>query len=153
MERVDMLKMPVKMVMTTSLFIAKPNTILKEVNHIMERENIHHVPVVDETNEFKGIISKSDIHILMDWGTKKDLPESKRKNNFLLTSNLARDLMTTSVIGVDPEDTVEKCVQLFRENYFHAIPVVDRRGILVGLVTTYDLLMLAYYPQFALNIS
>ena len=152
MEREDLLKLPVKLVMTTSLFIAKPNTILKEVNHIMERENIHHVPVVDETNEFKGIISKSDMNMLLDWGTKKELPESMRKNNFLLTSNLARDLMTSSVISVDPEDTVEKCMQLLRENYFHAIPVVDRRGILVGLVTTYDLLMLAYNPQFALNV-
>jgi CBS-domain-containing membrane protein len=117
----------------------------------MERENIHHMPVVDENNECKGIISKSDMNLLLDWGTKYDLSESKRKNTFLLTSNIAQNLMTASVISVDPEDSIEKCFQLFRENYFHAIPVVDQRGLLVGLITTFDLLMLAYNPQFVLH--
>ncbi|MBK8081353.1 MAG: CBS domain-containing protein [Saprospiraceae bacterium] len=99
------------------------------------------------------MISKSDILLLMDWGTKKNLPGSERKNVFMLTSNLAVDLMETSVVQVSPEDTVEKCVQIFKENYFHALPVVNESGVLVGLVTTFDLLMLAYTTQFALNMS
>ncbi|MBK6362847.1 MAG: CBS domain-containing protein [Saprospiraceae bacterium] len=153
MTQQEMLKIPVRLIMTTDLFVANKDTILKEINIIVERENIHHIPVVDNDNKFVGMISKSDILLLMDWGTKKNLPGSERKNVFMLTSNLAVDLMETSVVQVSPEDTVEKCVQIFKENYFHALPVVNESGVLVGLVTTFDLLMLAYTPQFALNMS
>ena len=153
MTQQEMLKIPVRLIMTTDLFVANKDTILKEINIIVERENIHHIPVVDNDNKFVGMISKSDILLLMDWGTKKNLPGSERKNVFMLTSNLAVDLMETSVVQVSPEDTVEKCVQIFKENYFHALPGVNESGVLVGLVTTFDLLMLAYTPQFALNMS
>lgn len=153
MTQQEMLKIPVKLLMTTDLYVAQKDTIMKEINLILERENIHHIPVVDDDNKFAGIISKSDVLLLMDWGTKKNLPGAERKNVFMLTSNLAVDLMETNVITVSPEDTVEKCVQIFRENYFHALPVTDEHGVLLGLVTTYDLLMLAYTPQYQLNIK
>lgn len=153
MTQQEMLNIPVKLLMTTDLYVAQKDTIMKEINLILERENIHHIPVVDENNKFMGIISKSDILLLMDWGTKRNLPGAARKNVFLLTSNLAVDLMETNVITVTPDDTVEKCVQIFRENYFHALPVTDENGVLVGLVTTYDLLMMAYTPQFRLNMK
>ncbi|MBK8620881.1 MAG: CBS domain-containing protein [Saprospiraceae bacterium] len=152
MTQQELLKMPVKLFMTTELYVAQKDTIMKEINIILERENIHHLPVVDEDNKFVGIISKSDILLLLDWGTKKNLPGADRKNVFLLTSNLAVDLMESNVITLSPEDTAERCVQIFRENYFHALPVVDENGILIGLVTTYDLLMMAYTPQFQLNM-
>lgn len=153
MTQQEMLTIPVKLLMTTDLYVAQKDTIMKEINLILERENIHHIPVVDENNKFMGMISKSDVLLLMDWGTKKNLPGAERKNVFMLTSNLAVDLMETNVITVTPDDTVEKCVQIFRENYFHALPVTDENGVLVGLVTTYDLLMMAYTPQFSLNMK
>jgi len=35
-------------------------------------------------------------------------------------------------------------VQIFRENYFRALPVVNEEGQLQGIITTYDLMILAY---------
>ncbi|MBK9734946.1 MAG: CBS domain-containing protein [Saprospiraceae bacterium] len=145
----ELLSLKVEVVMNTKLFTVGPDTILKEANIIFDKELIHHLPVVSDTGKFLGIISKSDILLLMDWGTKLKLPASLRKNTFLLTSNLARDIMETNVIVVSPQDTIRKCVQIFRENYFHALPVVDDQDNLVGLITTYDLMILAYHeiPQ------
>ncbi len=144
MDTIDLLNMKVKEVMSTDLIIAYEDTILKEVNNIFERENIHHIPVITEDNKFRGIISKSDMLLLMDWGTKLNLPASLRKNTFLMTSNLAKDLMEKNVLKVSPEDTIRKCVQIFRENYFRALPVLDDLDQLVGIITTYDLMILAY---------
>jgi CBS domain-containing protein len=144
MDTQDLLNLKVKEVMVTELYKVKPDTILKEANIIFEKENIHHIPVVDETGQFAGIISKSDILLLMDWGTRMNLPASQRKNTFLLTSNLAKDVMITTVVKVSPDDTIRKCVQIFKENYFRALPVVDESNILVGLITTFDLMLLAY---------
>ena len=117
---------------------------LSREDKIFERENIHHIPVITEDNKFRGIISKSDMLLLMDWGTKLNLPASLRKNTFLMTSNLAKDLMEKNVLKVSPEDTIRKCVQIFRENYFRALPVLDDLDQLVGIITTYDLMILAY---------
>jgi homoserine O-acetyltransferase len=144
MNTADLLNIRVKEVMTTKLHTAIENTILKDIHNIFEAENIHHLPVVSEDNKFIGIISKSDMLLLMDWGTKLNLPASLRKNTFLLTSNLARDIMETNVIRINPEDDIRRCVQIFRENYFRALPVVDDEERLVGIITTYDLMILAY---------
>ncbi|MBK8625591.1 MAG: CBS domain-containing protein [Saprospiraceae bacterium] len=140
----DLLRIKVKEVMTSELITVKSDTILKDVNMIFEKENIHHVPVISIENKFLGIISKSDILLLLDWGTKLSLPVSIRKNFFLLTSNLAKDVMVTNVIKVSPDDTIQRCVQIFRENYFKALPVVDDNDKLIGIITTYDLMILAY---------
>ena len=140
----DLLRLKVKEVMTSELITVKSDTILKDVNMIFEKENIHHVPVISIENKFLGIISKSDILLLLDWGTKLSLPVSIRKNFFLLTSNLAKDVMVTNVIKVSPDDTIQRCVQIFRENYFKALPVVDDNDKLIGIITTYDLMILAY---------
>lgn len=144
MDTLDLLNITVKEVMTTDLIVLQPDTILREADVIFERELIHHIPVVNVTGHFEGMISKSDILLLKDWGTRFNLPESKRKNTLLLTTNLAKDLMVTNVVKVSPDDTCRKCMQIFKENYFHALPVVDENGLLVGLVTTYDLLIVAY---------
>lgn len=140
----DLLSLSVGEVMTANPISVKIDTILKEVNQIFERENIHHIPVVDADGKFEGIISKSDMLLLLDWGTKVNLPASLRKNTFLLTSNLAKDIMEIRVMKVTPDDNVRKCVQIFKENYFRALPVIDENHKIVGIITTYDLMLLAY---------
>lgn len=144
METRELLTLKVGDVMSTELITVKQDTVLKDVNQIFENENIHHIPVVANDGHFMGIISKSDILLLLDWGTKLSLPASMRKNFFMLSSNLAKDVMQTNVIKVSPEDTIQRCVQIFRENYFRALPVVNEEGQLQGIITTYDLMILAY---------
>ena len=144
METRELLTLKVGDVMSTELITVKQGTVLKDVNQIFENENIHHIPVVANDGHFMGIISKSDILLLLDWGTKLSLPASIRKNFFMLSSNLAKDVMQTNVIKVSPEDTIQRCVQIFRENYFRALPVVNDEGQLQGIITTYDLMILAY---------
>lgn len=144
METRELLTLIVGDVMSTELITVKQDTVLKDVNQIFENENIHHIPVVANDGHFMGIISKSDILLLLDWGTKLSLPASIRKNFFMLSSNLAKDVMQTNVIKVSPEDTIQRCVQIFRENYFRALPVVNDEGQLQGIITTYDLMILAY---------
>jgi CBS domain-containing protein len=144
MNTFDLLGLTVKEVMSTDLITVRPDTVLKEVNNIFEKENIHHIPVVTEDNKFVGIISKSDVLLLLDWGTKLNLPASLRKNTFLLSSNLAKDVMVANVIRVSPDDRIKRCVQILRENYFRALPVLDNNDRLVGIITTYDLMILAY---------
>jgi len=63
---------------------------------------------------------------------------------------LARDIMTTPVITVDPELPVKDLAALFREKHIGGVPVVDD-GRLVGIVTEGDLMALdadVQYPHY-----
>src|SRR4051812_37548616 len=52
----------------------------------------------------------------------------------------AMDVMTTNVITVDPETSVQALATLLSERGISAIPIADRDGRLVGIVTEGDLL-------------
>lgn len=140
----ELLHIQVSEVMTTDLIKVKQDTILKEVKILFDKHNIHHIPVINDQGKFVGIISKTDLNLLMDWGTKLELPSSLRRNTFLLTSNLAKDIMESNVMKLKPNDTLNRCVQIFRENYFRALPIVNDNDELEGIITTYDLMILAY---------
>ncbi len=49
------------------------------------------------------------------------------------------DCMTSPVVTVDEQDTLQRVAEIFAENHFHSLPVV-RAGRLVGLVRRIDLL-------------
>ena len=51
----------------------------------------------------------------------------------------ARDVMTTGVVTANPKTTLMDIVQLLLLNHISAVPIVDRDGMLVGLVSEGDL--------------
>lgn len=51
----------------------------------------------------------------------------------------AKDVMTTKVLTVTEETTVEELARLFEERGVNAMPVLDQAGDLVGIVTQTDL--------------
>ena len=61
---------------------------------------------------------------------------------------LARDIMTTPVITVDPDMTVKELAALFREKRIGGVPVVTRTDELIGIVTEGDLMALDADVQF-----
>src|ERR671916_502896 len=52
----------------------------------------------------------------------------------------ARDIMTTRVVTVNPDDTVAVAVHKMTELRFSALPVIDRRFRLVGMISLLDVL-------------
>ncbi|MBE0465700.1 MAG: CBS domain-containing protein [Candidatus Desulforudis sp.] len=56
-----------------------------------------------------------------------------------MIKKLARDIMTTEVITVHPDDDVEKVARLLLEHHISGLPVVDHGGKLVGVVSEGDL--------------
>ena len=50
-------------IMTKDVITADPNWTLKECSIQMQENNIHHLPVVSESNELLGIISVTDLFI------------------------------------------------------------------------------------------
>jgi CBS domain-containing protein len=51
-----------------------------------------------------------------------------------------RDVISTSVVSINPQDTLREAVDTMVENRVSALPVVDARGYCVGVISVTDLL-------------
>jgi len=132
-----------KDVMISTIKTVTPKTSMSSINELFIDHNIHHVPIVDTEGRLQGIISKHDLDMLKIATGKYGQESLFAKEKRLLDSQLARDVMTTKIVTVTREDEIKKIVDIFHGNRIHALPVVDG-DILVGIITPYDLIRLAY---------
>ncbi|NET38124.1 MAG: CBS domain-containing protein [Cyanothece sp. SIO1E1] len=131
-------------IMTAEVLVVKPSDTLEKVHEIFQHNNIHHIPVVNPERKVVGIISKSDYHLLCDHLTLFGREWNLENNTRFFGSLLVEEVMTKQVAKLKQEDSIFLAAAFFRENLFHAIPIVDDRDRLVGIVSTYDLLNYAY---------
>lgn len=52
---------------------------------------------------------------------------------------MVQQAMSTNLVCIGPDSTLEECVQLMAENQVRRIPVVDRDGHVLGIVAQADL--------------
>jgi CBS domain-containing protein len=52
----------------------------------------------------------------------------------------AKEIMSLEVVSVSPDASILEAVRLMLQNRISGLPVVDRQGILVGVVTEGDFL-------------
>ena len=59
----------------------------------------------------------------------------------------AEQIMTPHVVTVSPEATIHEAISLLLDKGISGLPVVDNSGSLVGILTEYALLAMAYDKQ------
>ncbi len=126
----------IKTIMTTNLITVHPKDTLLDVKGIFDEHRIHHLPVV-EYKKLLGIISKTDLLMYQrnyDKIPYKDVFEESR-----LKAYNVKDVMTTGLAVLSPDDRIDVALEVFKENILHAIPIVEN-GDLVGLLTTHDII-------------
>jgi len=101
------------------VFIVIPSTKAEVIRKIISH-NISGMPVIKETGELVGFI------------TRQDLLESPHEDQLAL-------LMQWDPPCIRPSESVEKAIELLVENKIYHLPVVSA-GRLVGLVSPYELL-------------
>jgi CBS domain-containing protein len=93
--------------------------------------------------KLSGILSFSDLLLIKEWGGLNNKSKDAR-NRILLNSNLAKDIMTPNPTTVSPQDTVGLAAEIFMDKNFKCLPVVDSENRVLGVLTTYDLIVLAF---------
>lgn len=126
---------PVSKIMTTDLLTVNPKDSLKVVKEIFDGNRIHHLPVVRH-KKIVGLISKTDVLYFLK-GANPD--KEQARNERLLEKFCAEDIMTTGLAKLESDDRINVALEVFKENLFHAIPIVDGEE-LKGIVTTYDVI-------------
>ncbi|MCB0587488.1 MAG: CBS domain-containing protein [Phaeodactylibacter sp.] len=136
-------------IMTTPVITVSPDDTMSKVQDIFRMNNIHHIPVVDK-GKVVGIISKADYFRLLHGFTLFRTEKSNEYNDAIMRSLLVGEVMTKQVATLNPDDSLEMAAGFFRENLFHALPVVDK-GRLIGIITTFDLITYAFSEYTVLN--
>ena len=133
----------VRHIMTSDLITADPDEILDSVKHKLISNHLQHIPVVDG-RKILGIISKGDIHRMEHHFTLFQSEKALESNRQIFSTILASEIMTKTLVKLKDTDPASIAVDLFRENLFHALPVVNAKDQLVGMITPLDLLKYAF---------
>ena len=131
-------------VMTSSVISVNKMDKLNQVAILFQKHNFHHLPVLDANNQVIGIISKADYNKFLHHFTVFNPSKESKLNEKFLSKHFVMEVMTKHVVKLKPDDTVEVALGIFRENLFHALPVVDQDNKLKGILSTYDLISYAY---------
>ena len=133
---------PLRELMTTDLTVIKLDTPFHKIKSIFDTNSFHHLPVVDKMAMVKGIISKQDFtNLAYQLSTETG---GKTYSEKIYNNIFAKDIMTKNPVFLNPEDSVGLAADLFLENVYHALPIMED-GVLVGIITTHDLLAFAFY--------
>ncbi|MFT4666127.1 MAG: CBS domain-containing protein [Polaribacter sp.] len=143
---------PLSEVMTKDLTTVGPDDTLEVVDYIFNNNSFRHLPVVDKDGKILGMISKLDYNLLCNGMTlfRKDL--EKENNLSFFRTLLSSEVMTKDLAKLPPSTKISVAAGIFKENLFHAIPIVTEGDKLIGLITTIDMINYAY-DQPALNFK
>ena len=112
-----------------------PDTPVLEARRVMQTRAIRHLLVV-EHDRLVGIVTDRDIRLNMP---SPATTLSVWEVNYLLARLTVREVMTTTVIVVEPDRSARDAATLLVTEKIGALPVVDGER-LVGIVTETDFL-------------
>ncbi len=126
---------PVSQIMTHDVYTVNETDKLHEAVAIIRNHKIRHLPVV-KGNAVTGIISRTDINRL----TFGALFENQEGADEAVLEMLSiPQVMTAKPRTVSSDTTIREVAEIFSNEEYHALPVVDN-GELKGIVTTTDVI-------------
>lgn len=112
--------------MTTGyIAVNKDMTALQAIEHLREEaeeaETIYYIYVIDDKEELVGVLSLRELIIARD-------------------NSVIEDLMSENLVSVYVDEDREEAVRLVSKYNLVTIPVVNRQGILKGIITVDDII-------------
>lgn len=126
-------RVPVSQIMAKALIVVNPTKKISEVNQMFNEYGIRHIPVVDGS-KIIGVISKNDVQKL-GFGTSDENTEAL---NAIYDSFELKNVMVKNPITVTADTNIKDVAEIFYNQSFHSLPVIENEEI-VGIVTTTDL--------------
>lgn len=114
-------------------FFLSPENIVEEAKLLMDKYKISGIPICEE-KKLVGIITNRDLRFMTP-------PEFQKK---------IKDVMTKENLITAPEGTsMQKAKEILRKHRIEKLPLVDKNGDFVGLITIKDIEKSSLYPNSA----
>lgn len=103
------------------------NTTAEKALDTLRQKELEGLPVT-ENGDLVGIITRHDILVAL----------SREPSSDFLQENLVSDIMSSSVLTIEPDEPIEEAAYLMAKENFSLLPVV-REGRLVGVISEHDI--------------
>ncbi len=103
---------------------------LKDALKLMKEHHIGGIPIIDAKNQLTGIITNRDLRF--EKNLSKKIKDVMTKRN-LITSEVGTDLLQAEAI--------------LQKHKIEKLPIVNKKGLLVGLITYKDIQKLKSHPK------
>lgn len=144
--------MYIKDIMTSEIVTVREDDTVEKCANLLITHNLSGLPVLDESGKVKGIVTEGDLirrasrvkgpaalevlgGIFYLESPKKFMDDLKKT-----MGNSAKDIMTKDVITVDPDKPIEEAATLLVQNKIKRLPVIDKEGNLIGIVSRKDIM-------------
>ena len=137
-------------VMTAPVVAVKQGTSFKELAALLRKYRVSAFPVLDDDQKVIGIVSEADLLAKAALNADRGGPITAIVHHKELEKAdgvTAGDLMTSNVVTVKPDDTVEQAARLMYHLQVKRLPVVDAGRHLAGIVSRADLLTVFDRPD------
>lgn len=111
-------------------FFLHPQDLVRDAVDLMSHYHISGVPIVDESQRLVGIITNRDLRFV----TNFDQP---------IKLIMTHENLVTAPVGTD----LEGATKILMKHKIEKLPIVDRNGILKGLITIKDIQKARDFPQ------
>jgi CBS domain-containing protein len=135
--------MKVRDIMTTDPISVRGDTLLKETARIMVRQQVSGLPVIDDGGRLIGIVTEGDF---LRQEASRDRPYRMSLLDALFgegepeapAAETVGEVMTDKVVTIAPDATLGEAARLMTSRNVKRLPVVNREGRLVGIISRAD---------------
>ncbi len=117
--------------------VSKDDDIL-DAREKMDENHIHNLPVVDDNNRLIGVVTDRDIRSVLPYDISND--DIKKEYMEKSIKKKIEDIMTKNPVSISPEYTIQDALLLIQKLGVGALPVIDDKGVLKGILSVKDLL-------------
>ena len=107
-----------------------PDATIGEAVRLMRENKIGGIPIIDAQKKLVGILTNRDLRFETHYKDK-------------VSTVMTKDNLITAPEGTD----LKKAELIFKKNKIEKLPVVNKAGVLIGLVTFGDILKLTSHPH------
>ncbi|HII99329.1 MAG TPA: IMP dehydrogenase [Methanoregula sp.] len=129
LQEVTFVKQAEELIERDVLYVESSATV-SDAERIMNQYSIGGVPVI-EKGKIIGIVSRRDVRAIV-----------QKRGDEMITA-----IMTKKPIVADENITSEKALEIMYTNKVERLPVVDKTGRLIGIITMQDILEKRQYPN------
>jgi CBS domain-containing protein len=126
---------PVNRIMTEPVLTIEAGESLEEALRLFTSYPVHHLPVV-EAGRIVGMLSSADVAKLQFF-----LPPPGEARSALLKDRWpVKKVMRSPATTVAEHESAQRAAELMATKGIHSLPVVNSKGVLIGIVTTTDVM-------------
>ena len=137
--------------MTTSVITVRGDTPFKEMAALLTSSGVSAFPVVDQEGKVIGVVSETDM-LIKEAAQERGHPGAfaglrRSRDPGKAAAVTAAQLMTSPPVTIGPDDPVQHAAFLMYDRAINRLPVVDKAGHLVGIISQVDVLRVYGRPD------